>query len=86
MSVMALKNPNIYPQWSVLVWTERFSDLIGWTADCKRIDSFDNEYDALTLYESIHLADLTVEVDLEMDTGFDTVPVRHKDTAGEYIY
>lgn len=83
---MALKDPDIYPQWSVLVWTERFSDLLGWTADCKRIDSFDNEDDALALYNNIQLADLMVEVDLEKDDGFDTYPVRHKDTAGEYIY
>jgi len=83
---MALKNPDIYPQWSVFVWTERFSDLLGWTADCKRIDSFDNEDDALALYNNIQLADLMVEVDLEKDDGFDTYPVRHKDTAGEYIY
>ena len=83
---MALKNPNIYPQYSVLVWTERFSELLGWTTDCKRIDSFDNEDEALALYESIPIADLTVEVDLERDTGSDIVPLRHKDTAGEYIY
>lgn len=83
---MALKNPNLYPQWSVLVWTERFSELLGWTVDCKRLDSFNNEDDALALYKSVQIADLTVEVDLEKDTGHDTVPVRHKDTSGEYIY
>ena len=83
---MALKNPNHYPQFHVYVWTERFSDLLGWTADCKRVDSFDNEADALALYESIPIADLTVEVDLEEDTYDYIRPIRHKDTAGEYIY
>ena len=83
---MALKNPTHYPRWSVLTWDECENNEGGYYADRYLLDSFDNEQDALALYESTALTGDIVEVDLELDTGNDCVPIRHKDSLGEYIY
>lgn len=83
---MALKNPNKYPQFAVFVWIERQKDDGEWIADCSCVDRFDNEDDARTLYDSIKIHGNVVEVDLEKDTYGDAIPLRHKDTVGEYDY
>lgn len=86
---MALKNPNIYPQWSVFVWTEHQKPDGEWDTDCTCVDRFDNEFEATALYKSIGIRDNIVEVDLQKDTEDDWTPVRHKDTCNgysEYIY
>ena len=86
---MALKNPNLYPQFSVFVWTEHQKPDGEWEADCTRVDTFDNELEAFALYKSIQLKDNVIEVDLQKDTEDDCFPVRHKDTMNgysEYIY
>lgn len=83
---MALKNPNHYPQYGVYVWEERQKPDGEWEADCSCVDKFDNELDAFALYKSIRIGNGVVEVDLQKDTEDDYFPIRHKDTAGEYIY
>ena len=84
---MALKNPDIYPQWSVHVWEEKQDSDGEWYADCTCRDCFDNELEAYALYKSIRLGNGIVEVDLQKDTEDDYFPVRHKDTSGhEYVY
>ena len=83
---MALKDPDIYPQWSVHVWEEMQGADGEWFADCTCAGCFDNEFEAFALYKSIRLGNGIVEVDLQKDTEDNYFPVRHKDTAGEYIY
>ena len=83
---MALKNPNIYPQFCVYVWKEKQDEYGEWDVDCSCVDKFDNEPEAFALYKSIRLVNGIVEVDLQKDTEDDYYPIRHKDTAGEYIY
>ena len=83
---MALKNPNIFPQFCVYVWKEVQRPNGEWDSDCHCADKFDNEPEAYALYESIRIRDNVVEVDLEKDNGTYIIPLRHKDTAGEYIY
>ena len=86
---MALKNPNLYPQFCVYVWKETQNDDGEWEAYVSCQDKFDNEPDAFALYKSISIGDGIVEVDLEKHTEYDTIPLRHKDTMNgfsEYIY
>lgn len=83
---MALKDPDIYPQWSVHVWEEIHGADGEWFTDCTCAGRFDNEFEAFALYKSIRLGNGIVEIDLQKDTEDDYFPVRHKDTAGEYIY
>ena len=86
---MALKNPDIYPQWSVHVWTEHQKPDGEWEHDCTCVYSFDNELEAYALYKSISIGGNVLEVDLQKDNEDDCFPVRHKDTKdgySEYIY
>ena len=83
---MALKNPNIYPQFCVHVWTEEQKMNGEWEPYCRCVDKFDNELEAFALYKSISIGNGIVEVDLQKDTDDDYFPIRHKDTVGEYIY
>lgn len=86
---MALKNPSICPQWTVYVWDEGENEEGGYYADRYAIDSFDNEDEALDMYNRTNLGNGIVEVDLELDDGDDCFPVRHKDTMNgytEYVY
>lgn len=83
---MALKNPNVYPQFHVYLWEEKQKPDGEWEADRRRLDAFDNELEAYALYKRTSIGDNVVEVDLEKETYDDCFPVRHKDTSGEYIY
>ena len=81
---MALKNPNIYPQFCVYVWAEKQKPDGEWETECTCVDRFDNEPEAYALYKSISIKGSVVEVDLQKDTEDDCFPVRHKDTMNGY--
>lgn len=83
---MALTNPNLYPQFGVYVWREKQKPDGEWEADRSCVEMFNSEVAAYALYRSIRIVGNVVEVDLEKETIDDSFPVRHKDTAGEYVY